>query len=75
MAKQRRSLSRRSLYGWQRCLDPVQNLAQDALLRYIMSSQFEGAHSSYRQRSELFRVDHGMALVKTEKDFIEVACF
>lgn len=36
---------------------------------------FPGSAAFYHDRSRLFKVDHGLILVKHQKDFLETACF
>lgn len=36
---------------------------------------FPGSAAFYRDRARLFKVDHGLILVKHQKDFLETACF
>jgi DNA-binding CsgD family transcriptional regulator len=37
--------------------------------------QFQGCESFYRDRARLFRLDHGMVVVRHQKNYLETCCF
>lgn len=51
------------------------NLLKEGLYLDIYNRQFPGCEEFYRERAKLFQMDHGMILVKHQKDYIETCCF
>lgn len=41
----------------------------------IYNRQFPGCENFYQERARLFQMDHGMVLVRHQKDYIETCCF
>lgn len=42
---------------------------------YFHDCEFEGSKSFYEERLKRFHVDHGMVVVNSQSDYIEVGCF
>lgn len=42
---------------------------------YFNDRQFSGSEQFYRERAERFQMDHGMVVVKHQKDYLETCCF
>jgi DNA-binding CsgD family transcriptional regulator len=51
------------------------NLLKEGLYIDTYNRQFPGCEEFYRQRAKLFKMDHGMVLVRHQKDYIETCCF
>lgn len=51
------------------------NLLKEGLYLDIYNRQFPGCEEFYRERAKLFQMDHGMVLVRHQKDYIETCCF
>lgn len=51
------------------------NLLKEGLYLDIYNRQFPGCEEFYRERARLFQMDHGMVLVRHQKDYIETCCF
>lgn len=51
------------------------NLLKEGLYLDIYNRQFPGCDEFYRERAKLFQMDHGMVLVRHQKDYIETCCF
>ncbi len=55
-------------------LDTRENLQERAYI-FPTPRHFDGCESFHKERQKRFGVDHGMALVKHQKDYVEVCCF
>lgn len=51
------------------------NLLKEGFYLDIYNRQFLGCEKFYRERARLFQMDHGMVLVRHQKDYIETCCF
>ncbi len=51
------------------------NLLKEGVYLDIYNRQFPGCEEFYRERATCFQMDHGMVLVRHQKDFIETCCF
>lgn len=51
------------------------NLLKEGLYLDMYNRQFPGCEEFYRERANLFKMDHGMVLVRHQKDYIETCCF
>jgi len=51
------------------------NLLKEGLYLDIYNRQFPGCDEFYRERAKLYQMDHGMVLVRHQKDYIETCCF
>lgn len=51
------------------------NLLKEGLYLDIYNRQFPGSEEFYRERAKFFHMDHGMVLVRHQKDYIETCCF
>jgi len=58
--------------------EPLANNAQalkEGQYLWFHDREFPGSEAFYRDRARLFNVDHGMVIVKHQKDYLETACF
>jgi DNA-binding CsgD family transcriptional regulator len=55
-------------------VDTSQSLKEGRYLSFC-DRQFPGCDQYYRERRQRFHVDHGMVLVKHQKDYLETCCF
>ncbi|OJU82501.1 MAG: hypothetical protein BGO10_10170 [Chlamydia sp. 32-24] len=51
------------------------NLLKEGFYLDVYNRQFPGSEKFYRERAKFFQMDHGMVLVKHQKDYIETCCF
>lgn len=58
--------------------DPLINTSEklkEGHFLWFNDRQFPGSDSFYRDRAKLFQMDHGMVVVKHQKNYLETCCF
>lgn len=51
------------------------NRLKEGVYLDLYNRQFPGCEEFYRERTKCFQMDHGMVLVRHQKDYIETCCF
>lgn len=58
--------------------DPLLNTPEalkEGMYLWFNDRQFPGCETFYRERSRLFKMDHGMVVVRHHKNYLETCCF
>lgn len=58
--------------------DPLINtpdVLKEGQFLWFNDRQFPGSDAFYRDRSQLFQMDHGMVIIKHQKNYLETCCF